>query len=197
MLSPNYSISEELQSTFEASRIEWPTFRNNIPCMAHFIQLGIGVFMSSPGVKGHTNSWETNEHYQQFGENESIDTGQSQIHWTEDNSRINKVSAMRLGLAKIIEKVHISGNFESPKTDQHIAANACWIDYTETRSSKRVHWLSKSQSTTSSTNYYGCEAMVEFDPGVGWVSLPIMRIHLWVAQESKVQLLPATFHNGG
>jgi len=51
---------------------------------------------------------------------------------------------MKPGLVKIIEKVQISRNFESPETDHHITANACWIDYADTRSSKRVHWLSKS-----------------------------------------------------
>jgi len=49
------------------------------------------------------------------------------------------VSAMRPGLAKIIEKVRISGYFESPETDFHIAENACGIDYGDTWSSKRGH----------------------------------------------------------
>ena len=46
---------------------------------------------------------------------------------------------MRLGLAKIIDKVHISKCFESTETDRHIAENACRIDYADTWSSKRVH----------------------------------------------------------
>jgi len=76
--------------------------------MAHVIQLAIGAFMSSLGVKGRTKSWKAHERDQQFGENESIDIGQSQRLRKEGNARINKVSAMGPGLAKIIEKVRIS-----------------------------------------------------------------------------------------
>jgi len=64
--------------------------------------------MSSLGVKGHTESWEAHERNQQIGENESIDIEKSQRLRKEGNARINKVSAMRPGLAKIIEKVRIS-----------------------------------------------------------------------------------------
>jgi hypothetical protein len=46
---------------------------------------------------------------------------------------------MRPGLAKIIEKVHISRYFESPETDLHMAENAWSIDYADTWTSKRVH----------------------------------------------------------
>jgi len=49
--SSNYSMTRELQSTVEASGIEWPALRNHIPCMAHVIQLALGAFMSSLGVK--------------------------------------------------------------------------------------------------------------------------------------------------
>jgi hypothetical protein len=106
--SSNYLMTRELQSTLEASGIEWPALRNHILCMAHVIQLALGAFMSSPGVEGHTKSWEAHVCNQQFGENESIDIGKSQRLRKEGNARINKVSAMRPGLAKIIEKVHIS-----------------------------------------------------------------------------------------
>jgi len=106
--SSNYSMTRELQSTLEASGIEWPALRNHIPCMAHIIQLALGAFMSSLGVKDRTKSWETHEHDQQFGENESIDIGKSQRLRKEGDARINKVSAMRPGLAKMIEKVRIS-----------------------------------------------------------------------------------------
>ena len=50
--SSNYSMICELHTTFEAPRIEWPAFRNHIPCMAHVIQLASGAFMSTLGVKG-------------------------------------------------------------------------------------------------------------------------------------------------
>jgi hypothetical protein len=76
--------------------------------MAHVIQLAVSAFMSSLGVKGRPKSWEAHEHDLQFGENESIDIGKSPRLRKKDNVRINTVSAMRLGLAKIIEKVLIS-----------------------------------------------------------------------------------------
>jgi len=106
--SSNYSMTCELQSTLEASGIEWPALRNHIPCMAQVIELTLGAFMSSLGVKGGTEAWEAHECEQQFRENESIDVGKSQRHRKEGNARINKVSAMRSGLAKIIGTVRIS-----------------------------------------------------------------------------------------
>jgi len=101
-------MTHEQQSTLEASGIEWPALGNHIPCMAHVIRLALGAFMSSFGVKGCTRSWEAHECDPQCGENESIDVGKSQRLRKEGNARINKVSAMRPGLAKIIEKVRIS-----------------------------------------------------------------------------------------
>jgi len=74
--------------------------------MAHVIQLVLGAFMSSLSVKGRTKSWEAHQHDQPSGENESTVIGKSQRLRKEGNARINKVSAMRPGLAKIIEKVH-------------------------------------------------------------------------------------------
>jgi hypothetical protein len=97
--SSNYSMTRELQSTLESSGIEWPALRNHIPCMAHVIQLALGAFMSSLGGKGRTKSWEAHERDQQFGENESIEIGKSQRLHKEGNARIDKVSAMRPGLA--------------------------------------------------------------------------------------------------
>ena len=76
--------------------------------MAHVIQLALGAFVSSLGVTGRTKSWEAHERDQQFGQNESINIGKSQRLQKEGNATINKVSAMKPGLAKIIEKVHIS-----------------------------------------------------------------------------------------
>jgi hypothetical protein len=46
--------------------------------MAHIIQLSLGAFMNSLGVKGRTKSWEAHERDQQFGENESTNIGQSE-----------------------------------------------------------------------------------------------------------------------
>jgi len=137
--SSKYSMTRELQTTFEAPVIEWPALRNDVPCIAHVIQLALGEFMSSLGVKGRTKSWEAHERDQQFGENESTDIGKSQRLRKEGNAIINKVSAMKPGLAKIIEKVCISTYFESAEADLHIAENACCIDYADTWTSKRVH----------------------------------------------------------
>jgi len=106
--SSNYSMTRELQSTLEASGMEWPASRNHIPCMANVIQLPVGAFMSSLGVEGRTKSWEAHERDQQFGDNASMDIGKSRRLRTEGNARINKVLAMKPGLAKIIEKVRIS-----------------------------------------------------------------------------------------
>jgi hypothetical protein len=104
----NCSMTCEQQSTLESSGIKWPALRNHIPCMAHVILLALGAFLSSLHVKGGTKSWEAHERDQQFGEHEIIDIGKRQRLRKEGNARINKVSAMKPGLAKIIEKVHIS-----------------------------------------------------------------------------------------
>jgi hypothetical protein len=101
-------MTRKLQSTLEASGIEWPALRNHIPCMAHVIQLALGAFMSSLGVKGRSKCWKAHERNQQFRENQSVDVGKSQRLRKEGNAGINKVFAMRPGLAKIIETVRIS-----------------------------------------------------------------------------------------
>ena len=73
-------MTRELQSTLEASGIEWPALRNQILCIVHVIQQALGAFMSNLGVKGHNRSWEAHERDQKFGENESISNGKSQRH---------------------------------------------------------------------------------------------------------------------
>jgi hypothetical protein len=98
-------MTRELQTTLDASGIEWPDLRSHIPCKAHIIQRALGVFRRRLGVKGRTKSGEAHEHDQKFGENKSIDIGNIQRLQKEGNARINKVSAKRLGLAEIIEKV--------------------------------------------------------------------------------------------
>jgi len=93
-------------------------------------------------------------------------------HWEklqtskQGNARINNLSAMRPGLAKLIEKVRISRYFESPETTLHIAEIASCIDYADTWSSKRVHSLSKWQSPHRGITDYGCENTLEFDSAV-------------------------------
>jgi len=95
--------------------------------------------MSSLGVKGHTKSWEAHERDQQFGENENTHIRKSQRLGKEGNARINKVSTMKPGLAKIIGKVCISRYSENSETNYHIAVNASCVDYVDTWSSNRVY----------------------------------------------------------
>ena len=77
------------------------------------------------GGNGRTQSWEGHERDQQFEATEGTDIGKSQRLRKEGNARIIKVCPMKPGLAKIIEKVHISRYFDSAETDIHIAENAC------------------------------------------------------------------------
>jgi len=193
--SSNYSMTHELQSTPEVSAIQWPALRNHIPCMPFIIQLALGAFMSSLGVNCRTKSWEAHEYDQQFGENDIIDIENSQRLRKEGNSRMNKVSAMKPALAKIVEKVRTSWYFASPENDLHIADNACCNDYADTWLSKRVHWLTNGQSSHGCTNDYGCEESMEPNTGVAGVSQPITGIHMRVAPTSKIHWVPATFHN--
>jgi len=104
---------------------------------------------------------------------------------------------MKPGLPKIIEKVRISWYFESPEADLHIAENACCINYTDTWSPKRVHWLSKSQSPHCGTSYYGCEDTLELYIGVNRARLPLTGIHPRVASKPKIRSISAIIHNSG
>jgi hypothetical protein len=146
--------------------------------MVHVIQLALGAFLSSLGVKCSTKSWKARECNQQFGENESTDIGKSQRLRKEGNARINEVSALRPGLAKIIEKARISTYFESAETDLDIAGNACGSHYADTWSSKRVHSLSKSQSLDRSTTDSGCEDTLKLDTAGDRARLPIKWIDM-------------------
>jgi len=190
-------MTREFQTVLESSGIEQTALRNHTPCMVHVIRLPLGEFKSSLRVQGRTKSWEAHERAQQSGENDSTEIGKSQRLWKQGNGRINKVSAMRPGLAKTIEKVRNSRYFESPETDLHIAENTCWIDYADTWSSKRVHSISQSQSPHHSTTHYWCEDKLKLDSGIARVRLPITWIHGGVAEEPKIQLSLATHHHTG
>ena len=102
---------------------------------------------------------------------------------------------MKPGLAKTIEKVHISWFFESPEIILHKAENARCIEYTDIWLSKRVHWLLQSQSPNRGISNYGCEDTLQLYTVVAWASLPNTGIHTGVALKSETQWLPATFHN--
>jgi hypothetical protein len=75
--------------------------------MVHIIRIALGAFMRRVGVTGRTKSWEADECNQQFGENTSTDIEKSQRLRKEGNARINKVSAKKPSIVKIIEKVRI------------------------------------------------------------------------------------------
>jgi len=180
-------MTRELQSTLEATGIESPALRNHIPCMAYVIQLTLGAFMCSLGVKACTKSWEGHECNQQFGENMSIDVGKSQRLRNKGHARINQVSAMSPGWGEIIEKIRISWYFESPEADLHIAENACCIYYANTWLTTQVHWLSKSQSPHCSTSDHGCENTLELYTAVALARLPVTGIHTRVFSKPKIQ----------
>ena len=92
--SSDYSMTRQLQLTLESSGIEWSALRNHIPCMAHVIQLCLGAFMSSLGVKGRTKSWEANECDEHYGENESEAPTSSQRLQKVGTARISTVTSM-------------------------------------------------------------------------------------------------------
>jgi len=146
-------------------------------------------------VNGRAKSWAADEHDPQFGENDSIDTGKSQRLRKEGNARINILSAMRSGLAKMIVKVHISWYFESPQKDLHMAENAPGIMYTDTWSLKWLDWMSTSESPHCSTSDYGCEDTLELHTGAARARLPITGLHMWVASTPIMQWIPATLQN--
>jgi len=102
---------------------------------------------------------------------------------------------MRPGLGKIIEKVRIWRNFEHPEDDRHTVAYPCWIDYADPGLSKRVPWLLKIQCADCCTTNDGCNYTAGLDTAFPWASLRTIWIHMWVAYESKIQLLLATPHN--
>jgi len=71
-------------------------------------------------VKGSSKSWEANERDHQIGENESTHIGKSQGLQKEGNARINQVSTMRPGLAKLFKKVRHSTYIEITGSELYI-----------------------------------------------------------------------------
>jgi len=78
-----------------------------------------------------------------------------------------------------------------------MAENACCIEYADTWSSKRVHWLSKCQSPHHSTTNYGCKDTMELEARVGCAGQLITRIFPRVAPKSNILWSEPTFHNTG
>jgi hypothetical protein len=97
-------MTRQLQLSFEEAGMEWSAAKNHIPCMAHVIQLCLGAFMASLGVKGREKSWEAHQQDKHFEENTTTQSKKS-CRSGFVNARIRSVAAMPAGLHKIIEKV--------------------------------------------------------------------------------------------
>jgi len=192
----NYLMAHEPQLTLGAFGIHSPWFWNLIPSMEHVIQPAQGAFMTSLGVKRCTKSWEA--------------WAQSPIwrewkcrHWEESKTLKRGQCKNQSGVGH--ETRFSKDNWESMYfkifwkswNDLDIAESACSIDYADTWLTKRVHWLSKTNSLHRSTTNFVCEDIMELDTGVAWASLPISEIQPQVTAKSKLQWLLATLHNTG
>jgi len=60
-------MTDEIQSTPEASALRWPALRNHIPCMAHVIQFALGVFFSGASVKAKPRLWNPSSEISNLG----------------------------------------------------------------------------------------------------------------------------------
>jgi len=114
-------MTQNLQSTLELSGFNWLELWNHTTYMVLVPQLGLGAYICSLGVKDHTKSGEAYQCDQRFKDNEIIDIWKSHRLRREGTARICKMLAKGAGLAKIIEKLHISGNFPNSKSDLHLA----------------------------------------------------------------------------
>jgi hypothetical protein len=63
-----YTMTQELQYMLQILGIEWSALRTHVTCMAHVIQLYLGVFMGNLAVKEYTKSWEAHEHDKRLGQ---------------------------------------------------------------------------------------------------------------------------------
>jgi hypothetical protein len=151
--------------------------------------------MRSLVASGRTRSWEAHQLGQQFADNESKDTGNSQTQQLEGNARFNQISAMRPRFVKTFQKVGTASYFDSPETDLHYAANTYCLDYTKTQPLKQFHSLSDTQSPHYSTTNYRCEYTLEPNTGVAWLGPRIMWIHMIIALKWKIELMLAAVHN--
>ena len=105
--SSNYAMARKLQESLAIVGHEWDAARNHVPCMAHVIQLALGAFMSSLGVKGRAKSWAEHERDKQ-SEQVSRDKGKAKAQASK-KSRIDRVDGLNAGFQKIIEKVRGGG----------------------------------------------------------------------------------------
>ena len=100
--SSNYSMTRCLEKIFEARMIKWSAAQNHMACMTHVIQLTLGAFMDSLGVKGRGKSWEDTER-------EKIGEESSRRRIGRRNpiggARVGRVESLEPGFNKIVEKV--------------------------------------------------------------------------------------------
>jgi len=98
--SSNYSMTKFLEMLFADCSSEWRASQNHMPCMTHVIQLTLGAFMDSLGVKGRGKSWEDTERDKIAGE---IPGRRSKIRL--GGARVDRVNSLPAGFNKIVEKV--------------------------------------------------------------------------------------------
>ena len=76
-----------------------------MPCMAHLIQLALGGFMNTLGVKGHQQSWEDTERKKIIADRER--ESKRRI----GGARVERVALLKCGFNKIVEKVFLMIKF--------------------------------------------------------------------------------------
>ena len=96
--SSNYSMTSCLEQLLENGGTVWSAGQNHLPCMTHVIQLALGAFMDSLGVKVCHKSWED-------AEREKIGSQGSSRRNRHGGVRVEKVVSLKPGFQKIVEKV--------------------------------------------------------------------------------------------
>jgi hypothetical protein len=96
--SSNYSMTNCLERLLENESTVWSAEQNHLPCMTHIIQLALGAFMDSLGVKVRHKSWEDTER-------EKIGGQKSSGRNKGGGARVDKVVSLEPGFHKIVEKV--------------------------------------------------------------------------------------------
>lgn len=109
--SSNYSMTRCLQKILEAKAIEWSASQNHIPCTTHVIQLTLGAFMVSLGMKGRGKSWEDTER-EKIGQ--ECSAGRGRLAGSVQGGRVEKVESLEAGINKIVEKVGDIAQDEPP-----------------------------------------------------------------------------------
>lgn len=193
----NYLITPELSSTIQPCELMWRCIEKSHTMYGAHHSAFFGWIQEQSWCNRPRISCEAHVREQQFLDYEIKRHGNIQRHRKEGNVKVNLMSAIRPGLAKIIVNVSIWTYFDSHETDLEIAANAHWIDYTDPCPSKRVHWQSTHQSINCGTENYSCGDTMGLNSGVAWANLPITRIHPGVISEVIIQWLPATLYHTG